>query len=115
CPIPLIHCQQCGIQAVPEKDLPVLLPIEGVEFSGQGGSPLAKDEKWKTVTCPTCGGNARRETDTMDTFMCSSWYYLRYPDTGDSKEAFAKSKVDYWMPVDQYVGGVEHAILHLLY
>jgi leucyl-tRNA synthetase len=114
CPIPLVHCEKCGVVPVKESDLPVELPLD-VEFTGEGGSPLGKSEKWLKTTCPTCGGTARRETDTMDTFIDSSWYYLRYPDAQNKAIAFDKKKVDYWMPVDQYVGGIEHAILHLLY
>ncbi len=115
CPIPLIHCDKCGIVPVDEKDLPVVLPLEGTEIKGQGGSPLAKDLKWLNVKCPKCAGSAKRETDTMDTFIDSSWYFLRYTNAINKREAFALDKVNYWMPVDQYVGGVEHAILHLLY
>lgn len=115
CPIPLIHCQKCGIVPVPEAELPVVLPIEGIEISGQGGSPLSRCESWVNVKCPTCSGQAKRETDTMDTFIDSSWYFLRYADAKNPKQAFANDKVNYWMPVDQYVGGIEHAILHLLY
>ncbi|MBS2011209.1 MAG: leucine--tRNA ligase [Cyanobacteria bacterium SZAS TMP-1] len=115
CPIPLVHCPKCGIKPVAESELPVVLPVEGVEFTGKGGSPLAKMEFFLAVECPSCGGDARRETDTMDTFIDSSWYFLRYADAKNPNEAFAKDKIDYWMPVDQYVGGVEHAILHLLY
>ena len=114
CPIPLLHCQKCGIVEVPESQLPIELPMD-VEFTGQGGSPLGKHETWLSATCPTCGGAARRETDTMDTFIDSSWYFLRYCNATDNQEAFARQTVDYWMPVDQYVGGIEHAILHLLY
>lgn len=115
CPIPLVHCQKCGIVPVNESDLPVVLPVEGVEITGQGGSPLGRMDSFLNVKCPTCGGDAKRETDTMDTFIDSSWYFLRYPDANNEKEAFAKKNVNYWMPVDQYVGGIEHAILHLLY
>ena len=115
CPIPLIHCDKCGIQPVPEEQLPVVLPEEGVEVSGEGGSPLTRMESFTKASCPKCGGTARRETDTMDTFIDSSWYFLRYADAKNPKEAFAAAKANYWMPVDQYVGGVEHAILHLLY
>ncbi len=115
CPIPLIHCEKCGVVPVPEDQLPVELPIEGVEFTGKGGNPLAKTAAWMNVDCPKCQGPGKRETDTMDTFIDSSWYYLRYCDTGNTSAAFSKEKVDYWMPVDQYVGGIEHAILHLLY
>jgi leucyl-tRNA synthetase len=91
------------------------LPEEGVQMSGEGGSPLVKMESFTQVVCPKCGGTGRRETDTMDTFIDSSWYFLRYSDARNPKEAFEKNKVNYWMPVDQYVGGIEHAILHLLY
>lgn len=115
CPIPLIHCEKCGIKPVEEKSLPVILPVEGVEITGEGGSPLKRMDSWLSVKCPECGGDAKRETDTMDTFIDSSWYFLRYVDAKNGEQVFAKDKVDYWMPVDQYVGGVEHAILHLLY
>ncbi len=114
CPIPVIHCDDCGAVPVPEDQLPVQLP-ENVEFSGRGPSPLAQLQDWINVPCPCCGKPARRETDTMDTFICSSWYYLRYSDATNPEEVFAKAKVDDWLPVDQYVGGIEHAILHLLY
>ncbi len=113
-PIPIVHCPDCGAVPVPDADLPVILP-EDIEFSGRGGSPLAKLESWVNVPCPSCGTPAKRETDTMDTFMDSSWYYLRYTDAQNETEAFAKDKVNDWMAVDQYVGGIEHAILHLLY
>ncbi|HEY9716649.1 MAG TPA: leucine--tRNA ligase, partial [Trichormus sp.] len=115
CPIPLIHCDKCGIVPVPDDQLPVILPEEGVEITGEGGSPLVRMESFTKVACPKCGGTGRRETDTMDTFIDSSWYYLRYADAKNPKEAWQKDKVNYWMAVDQYVGGVEHAILHLLY
>lgn len=114
CPIPVIHCQDCGTVPVPEKDLPVELP-ENVEFSGRGGSPLAQLSDWLNVNCPCCGQSAQRETDTMDTFIDSSWYYLRYSDAQNTEIPFSQAKVNDWMPVDQYVGGIEHAILHLLY
>ncbi|MEB3275583.1 MAG: leucine--tRNA ligase [Cyanobacteriota bacterium] len=114
CPIPVIHCDACGVVPVPAEQLPVELPI-GVRFSGRGGSPLAQLESWWRVDCPCCGQPARRETDTMDTFMCSSWYFLRYADAHNSERPFGKAAVDRWLPVDQYVGGIEHAILHLLY
>lgn len=114
CPIPAIHCPRCGTVAVPEADLPVKLP-EAVEFTGRGPSPLAKLEDWANVPCPRCGQPARRETDTMDTFIDSSWYFLRYPDAHNDREAFNIHRVNDWMAVDQYVGGIEHAILHLLY
>jgi len=113
-PIPIVYCDQCGIVPVPEADLPVLLPLD-VAFEPTGESPLLKAKDFLNTSCPQCGGPARRETDTMDTFVCSSWYYLRYCDPRDEEHAFARDKVDYWMPVDQYIGGVEHAILHLLY
>ena len=113
-PIPVIHCPQCGVVPVPEADLPVQLP-EDVAFSGRGASPLAKLDSWVNVPCPTCGTPAKRETDTMDTFIDSSWYFLRYPDAQNDQAVFAKTQADQWMPVDQYVGGIEHAILHLLY
>ncbi|NJO74172.1 MAG: leucine--tRNA ligase [Leptolyngbyaceae cyanobacterium RM1_406_9] len=113
-PIPIIHCPECGAVPVPTADLPVLLP-EDVEFSGRGPSPLAQLESWINVPCPSCGTPAKRETDTMDTFIDSSWYFLRYPDAKNEQQAFDPAKVNDWMPVDQYVGGIEHAILHLLY
>ncbi|MDJ0531369.1 MAG: leucine--tRNA ligase [Xenococcaceae cyanobacterium MO_207.B15] len=114
CPIPVIHCPSCGQVPVPDQDLPVKLP-EQVEFSGKGASPLAKLEEWVNVPCPSCGEPAKRETDTMDTFIDSSWYFLRYTDAKNPDIVFDKSKVNDWMSVDQYVGGIEHAILHLLY
>jgi leucyl-tRNA synthetase len=113
CPIPVVHCSECGVVPVPDADLPVKLP-ENVEFSGKG-SPLAKLEDWVNVPCPTCGTPAKRETDTMDTFMCSSWYFMRYPDAQNHEAAFDPAIANDWMPVDQYIGGIEHAILHLLY
>ena len=113
-PIPVIHCPNCGIVPVPDKDLPVQLPEE-VEFTGRGGSPLTQLESWVNVPCPTCGTPAKRETDTMDTFIDSSWYFLRFPDAKNEQQIFDSSKTNDWMPVDQYVGGIEHAILHLLY
>ncbi len=113
-PIPIIHCPKCGSLPVPDKDLPVLLP-DNVAFSGRGPSPLAKIEDWVNVSCPTCGTPAKRETDTMDTFIDSSWYFLRYPDAKNAEKAFDSNLTNDWMPVDQYVGGIEHAILHLLY
>ena len=113
-PIPVIHCPNCGIVPVPESDLPVTLP-EDIEFTGKGGSILSRLEEWVNVPCPTCGTPAKRETDTMDTFIDSSWYYLRYPDAENEERIFDPAKTNDWMPVDQYVGGIEHAILHLLY
>lgn len=113
-PIPVIYCDDCGEQLVPEDQLPVMLP-EDVKFEQGSVSPLAQSESFVNCTCPKCGKPARRETDTMDTFICSSWYYLRYTDPHNDKLPFAKDKVNYWAPVDQYIGGIEHAILHLLY
>ncbi|MBE7030815.1 MAG: leucine--tRNA ligase [Ruminococcaceae bacterium] len=113
-PIPIIYCEDCGAVAVPDDQLPVLLP-EDVEFTGQGQSPLCTSESFLHAPCPKCGKMGRREMDTMDTFVCSSWYFLRYCDPKNAEEAFSKKAVDYWMNVDQYIGGVEHAILHLLY
>ena len=114
CPIPVLHCPSCGVVPVPADQLPVELPRD-VAFSGKGASPLAQLEDWVNVPCPSCQGPARRETDTMDTFMCSSWYYLRYSDPQSTTVPFSRTAVDQWLPVDQYVGGIEHAILHLLY
>ncbi len=113
-PIPIIYCEKCGAVPVPEKDLPVKLP-KNVKFTGKGASPLAQIKEFVEVKCPKCKAPAKRETDTMDTFICSSWYYMRYCDAKNKKQAFAKDKVDTWLPVDQYIGGIEHAILHLLY
>jgi leucyl-tRNA synthetase len=113
-PIPIVYCQECGIVPVPEEDLPVLLP-EDVEFKPSGESPLNYVSSFYETTCPGCGGKARRETDTMDTFVCSSWYFDRFCSPHEDKQPFARAAVDYWMPVDQYIGGVEHAILHLMY
>ncbi|MCH9830610.1 MAG: leucine--tRNA ligase, partial [Actinomycetia bacterium] len=115
-PIPIIHCQVCGEVPVPEDQLPVELPsTEGLDLSPKGVSPLATAEDWVNVACPKCGGPALRDTDTMDTFVDSSWYFLRYADSQNSEAAFDPKKVAEWLPVDQYVGGVTHAILHLLY
>ncbi|NEO77726.1 leucine--tRNA ligase [Moorena sp. SIO4G3] len=113
-PIPVIHCPNCGAVAVPDQDLPVELP-EDVDFSGRGLSPLAQLDSWVNVPCPNCGTPAKRETDTMDTFIDSSWYFLRYPDAKNDSAVFDSNKTNDWMGVDQYVGGIEHAILHLLY
>lgn len=114
CPIPIIHCPHCGNVLVPEKDLPVRLPTD-VNFVAGATSPLETSESFLHVKCPQCGGDATRETDTMDTFIDSSWYFLRYCDPHNENEPFSKEKANYWMPVDQYIGGIEHAILHLLY
>lgn len=113
-PIPIIYCDRCGIVPVPEEDLPVLLP-DDVEITGEGGSPLAKHAGFTKTTCPQCKGQARRETDTMDTFVDSSWYFLRYASPRSENRIFQPEDVRYWLPVDQYIGGIEHAILHLLY
>ena len=114
CPIPIIHCDDCGAVPVPRNQLPVELPT-GIDLNGAGGSPLARAEDWVSVSCPKCGKSARRETDTMDTFMCSSWYYLRFADPHNQDLPFDATSVNRWLPVKQYVGGIEHAILHLLY
>ncbi len=113
-PIPIIHCPVCGAVPVPEKDLPVKLPYK-VEFRPDGKSPLAKCDEFMHTTCPVCGGEALRDPDTLDTFVCSSWYYLRYADAQNSKEPFDRESVDRLLPVDTYVGGAEHACMHLLY
>lgn len=113
-PIPIIYCQDCGMVPVPEEDLPVLLP-EDVEFKPSGESPLNYVNSFFETACPNCGKEARRETDTMDTFVCSSWYFDRFCSPNESEQPFDKAATDYWMPVDQYIGGVEHAILHLMY
>ncbi len=113
-PIPVIHCEKCGAVPVPEKDLPVKLPYE-VEFRPDGKSPLAKCEKFMNTVCPKCGSPARRDPDTLDTFVCSSWYYLRYADVRNDKLPFSREKADKLLPVDVYVGGAEHSCMHLLY
>lgn len=113
CPVPLVNCEKCGIVAVPDAQLPVELPHD-INYDAPG-NPLDRHPTWKHTTCPTCNGKAMRETDTMDTFVDSSWYYLRYLDARNDNEAFSKKATDYWGAVDQYIGGVEHAVLHLLY
>lgn len=113
-PIPIIYCDSCGVVPVPKEDLPVRLPID-IDFSDFTKSPLATLDEFVNCTCPKCGGKAKRETDTMDTFLCSSWYYYRYADPHNDKAPFDTDKVNYWLPVDLYIGGIEHAILHLLY
>jgi len=113
-PIPIIHCGDCGLVPVPDEQLPVRLPLD-VPFTGKEGNPLAHVDSFVNVDCPACGGAARRETDTMDTFVDSSWYFLRFITPRDDGKIFDSELVDHWLPVDQYIGGVEHAILHLLY
>ena len=113
CPIPVVHCPKCGVVPVAEKDLPVTLP-EDVDFS-KSGNPIANHPTWKKTECPACGASAERETDTFDTFFESSWYQFRYTDPKNTAQGFDKDKVSYWAPVDQYIGGVEHAVMHLLY
>ena len=115
-PIPIIHCPKCGLLPVPDKDLPVVLPdVKSYEPSGDGRSPLANVPEFVNVKCPKCGGDAQRETDTMDGFACSSWYFLRFADPHNDKEPFSPQKAEFWLPVDDYIGGAEHAVMHLLY
>jgi leucyl-tRNA synthetase len=113
-PIPMIHCERCGIVPVPDDQLPVVLP-KNVDLKVEGGSPLEHVPEFVNVTCPKCGGEAKRDTDTMDTFVDSSWYYFRYCDPHNDRMPFDPEKVAYWLPVDQYIGGIEHAVLHLIY
>src|SRR5262249_4919182 len=113
CPIPVIHCAKCDVVPVPEQDLPVTLPEDG--RVGEPGNLPDRHPTWKHVTCPQCGGPATRETDTMDTFVDSSWYFARFTDPWNDKAPTTRAIVDRWLPVDQYIGGIEHAILHLLY
>ena len=115
-PIPIVHCDKCGEVAVPDSELPLLLPdAKGLDLKPKGQSPLAAATEWVNTKCPKCAGPAQRDTDTMDTFVDSSWYYLRYPSSTNATEPFNRAEIDTWLPVDQYVGGVTHAILHLLY
>ncbi|MEA3297886.1 MAG: leucine--tRNA ligase [candidate division Zixibacteria bacterium] len=114
CPIPIIHCEKCGMVPAPDSELPVLLP-EVENFAPKGRSPLADVSDYMNITCPQCGGEAQRDPDTMDTYVCSSWYYLRYTDAHNEKQVFDKAKADSWLPIDLYVGGITHATGHLIY
>jgi leucyl-tRNA synthetase len=114
-PIPMIHCEHCGMAPVKESELPVLLPTGNIDFTPKGRSPLADSRDFININCPKCGGKAKRDSDTMDTFVCSSWYFLRYTDAHNEKEPFSKEKAKIWLPVDKYIGGIEHACGHLLY
>ncbi len=114
CPIPIVYCDDCGIVPVPDEDLPVELP-EVDDYLPKGKPPLATNEEWMNVPCPRCGKPGRREADTMDTFVDSSWYYLRYVDPHNDQAPFDRALVDYWLPINQYIGGIDHATGHLLY
>jgi len=114
-PIPMIHCENCGVVPVNESDLPVLLPEGDIDFRPKGRSPLADSKEFMDVNCPKCGKKAKRDPDTMDTFVCSSWYFLKYTDAHNSEEPFSKAKAKEWLPVDKYIGGIEHACGHLIY
>jgi leucyl-tRNA synthetase len=114
CPIPIVHCERCGPVPVPEDELPVLLP-EVDDYLPKGKPPLAANEEWIVVPCPACGGEGRREAETMDTFVDSSWYFLRYCDPRDDRAPFDRGLVDYWCPIDNYTGGVDHATMHMIY
>lgn len=115
CPIPMVHCEKCGLVPVAEEDLPVELPREGIDFLPTGRSPLVDAEEYMNVQCPACGGNAQRDPDTIDTFVCSAWYFLRYTDPKNDREIFDAKKAAAWLPIDMYVGGIEHATGHLIY
>lgn len=112
-PLPFVHCEKCGIVPVKESDLPITLPMD-IEFT-VGENPLKKSDSFVNTVCPKCGGKAKRETDTMDTFTCSSWYYARYTDAHNDKAPFNSDIANAWLPIDQYIGGIEHACMHLLY
>ena len=114
CPIPVVYCDACGIVPVPDDQLPVVLP-EIEDYKPKGAPPLAQAEEWVNVPCPSCGGPAKRETETMDTFVDSSWYFLRYCDPHNDAAPFDRAAVDYWNPVDLYIGGVDHATMHMIY